>query len=488
MKTGIVVILVCLFFLPALAISQDFYVSPSGGGDCSQESPCSLQDALSQAQGNGENDTVHVMRGTYNVTSTLTYSVNDGDGNLEIVGGLGDDMPLFTSGDLVQIMNINSDANNNGSGDTGVLIALKNIEFSHGRAASMPNRDGGAVFVKTGKGSILVENCFFRDNYASHFGGGLWVGTNSGDATVRVCFFISNSGPIQGGGLYMETRSGNLKLTRSVFKDNSSIDGGGVTVSVRQGVATVTDCAFISNHSLPHGSLTSMGGGMYSYVETGTLNLVNNTFTGNSTDDNGGGAYIDAYKMSVSVKIYNNIIYGNTCGRRGDDLFVESNRFGSREPCHVYLYNNDLGNNSDFATADSEDLYITETGNYSHGNNMGQDPKFVDLSNYDLRIRANSPCVDAGDNDAPELPWTDLVGNSRIYGGTVDMGAIEYTPVKGDVDGDGFVDAADELVLVRFLLGFSTPGGFDFQAADINSDGNVDFQDVTQMIKILLGF
>ncbi|ABW67679.1 right-handed parallel beta-helix repeat-containing protein [Desulfosudis oleivorans] len=43
----------------------------------------------------------------------------------------------------------------------------------------------------------------------------------------------------------------------------------------------------------------------------------------------------------------------------------------------------------------------------------------------DLHLQADSPCVDAGDNEAPGLVSTDLDGNPRIVNRTVDMGAYE---------------------------------------------------------------
>ncbi|MBS4058695.1 MAG: T9SS type A sorting domain-containing protein, partial [Bacteroidales bacterium] len=44
-----------------------------------------------------------------------------------------------------------------------------------------------------------------------------------------------------------------------------------------------------------------------------------------------------------------------------------------------------------------------------------------------------SPCIDAGTMDLPEgisLPATDLAGNPRVWGGSVDMGAYEFNPVS----------------------------------------------------------
>ncbi|MBI1853981.1 MAG: DUF1565 domain-containing protein [Planctomycetes bacterium] len=89
------------------------------------------------------------------------------------------------------------------------------------------------------------------------------------------------------------------------------------------------------------------------------------------------------------------------------------------------------------------------TGGFPSGNgNLSVDPQFVDAANRDFRLRATSPCIDAGTlapPAPPQLPGVDIDGLPRDFDGNrdgtraVDMGAHEFAPIDlacryGNVD------------------------------------------------------
>ncbi|MEO9003875.1 MAG: choice-of-anchor Q domain-containing protein, partial [Ginsengibacter sp.] len=139
----------------------------------------------------------------------------------------------------------------------------------------------------------------------------------------------------------------------------------------------------------------------------------NNTLAGNNALLGGGGIYAE---NSGNTKIRNTVIYGNSAGLG----------FVNGLPKLTYSFVEGRSDVTNGNIAGSVDPQFTESNPYA-------DAPFI-TGNYILK--ATSPIADKGDNSfyltgsAPDLSTitTDVLGNTRFYNTTVDMGAFEYQP------------------------------------------------------------
>src|SRR5690606_22359668 len=71
---------------------------------------------------------------------------------------------------------------------------------------------------------------------------------------------------------------------------------------------------------------------------------------------------------------------------------------------------------------------VMSTKYIDNGNNKSNtNPLFVDKTNGDYNLMANSPAIDAGNNNFLTLsPNFDAISNNRIHNNTVDLGALEF--------------------------------------------------------------
>ena len=351
--------------------------------------------------------------------------------------------------------------NNNSVDDDGGgaffrgTATVTNCTFTENTANGTFSRGSGGAFFH---GTATVTNCIFTENTASTFfrGGGGGAGFNggggayfSGTATVTNCTFTANTanGGIYsngGGGAYF---SGTATVTNCIFTDNETRkDGGGAYFS---GTATVTNCTFTAN-TTNRGSSNGGGGAYFS----GTATVTNCTFTDNETREDGGGAYFRA------GTVINSTFYNNRADRQGGGLFV---RFNTNNPFTlqnsillgntatdaasghqgriengnvanvVTLQTNLIAGGADPLGTDQGIVYttpgsanVTEAGTVDETDAaMVFESIMAENANY-LRLAAGSPAVNAGNNAyIPAGIATDVVGNARIQGGTVDLGAYE---------------------------------------------------------------
>jgi hypothetical protein len=182
--------------------------------------------------------------------------------------------------------------------------------------------------------------------------------------------------------------------------------------------AYLTDGANLIGFTLTNG-LADSGGGAYG----GTL--YDCTLSGNSAWSGGGAAGCTLFNCTLTgnsgagarnCTLYNCTLSGNSAvyggGASGCTLFN----------CIVYFNTDSGGANCDISSILN---YCCTTPLPTYGiGNIAVDPLFVDYTGGNLRLQANSPCINAG-NRAYGTTTTDLDGNPRIIGGTVDMGAYE---------------------------------------------------------------
>ena len=231
------------------------------------------------------------------------------------------------------------------------------------------------------------------------------VVTGSGtDSTAVLDGFIVEGGAALGvfpdaRGAGMINFPGSPTVNGVIFRDNTAVNGGGGMYNHIGSAPLLTNVLFDGNTSG-----TTFGGGMYNLLADVTI--LNSTFA-NNTGFNSGAA---VFNNGGAVTIINTVVWGNTPAT--DQVF---NLSGSPLVSHS-LIEGSGGSGGGWNPATGTD----------GGGNLDEDPLFEDAAGGNLRLTHLSPAIDAGDNNAPDLPSTDLDGYARITGTDVDMGAYEY--------------------------------------------------------------
>jgi hypothetical protein len=293
----------------------------------------------------------------------------------------------------------------------------------------------------------IVSNCVFVSNVATFGGAADYVtlincrlfgnvARNSGGGS-RFCTLIncgiSNNVAGSGGGCHGGTN------INCVLFGNTSGGGGGAAASV------LNNCILISNRV---SGLGAEGGG------AAGCNLINCLVIGNTATFRGGGAS-GGYLVNCTV-------ISNTASSSGGGFsYVAAG--SNPQGINTILYFNSAPNGPNFAdTGFLNACCIPEITTYSQFV-VTNPPLFVSAASGDFRLQPLSPCINAGRNSGVGND-TDLEGNPRISGGTVDIGAYEFqNPLS--------------LISYGWLLnhGLPTDGSADFMDSD--GDGMNNWQE-----------
>ncbi|MBI4556314.1 MAG: hypothetical protein HY706_01905 [Candidatus Hydrogenedentes bacterium] len=318
----------------------------------------------------------------------------------------------------------------------------------------------GAGGIAIGDGAPLFLECSFNMNSADS-GGAVTLGNRSRPTFVH-CSFVANSAKYTGGAI--AGWSGGFPIIRScVFLNNVAGDaereGSGGAIAKGYENMTVENCVFIGNRASKMGGALATAGIYYWESDNydGFADIKNCIFRGNDATE-GGGALAN---FGAVVKIWNTIIWNNGA--------IEV--VNQTEDCN-------LGSSCVHGTVTIHHSDVQ--GGYEGEANLDTDPLLVDPQNGDVRLRAESPCIDAG--TAEGAPETDIRGVARPQGAGFDMGAYEYQPSDtGDVNADKSVDAVDVQLVINGALGLDTRA-----ALDLDGNTQVDAIDVQMVINAAL--
>lgn len=298
-----------------------------------------------------------------------------------------------------------------GSGWDGVGGAFLFVNFSNAIISNCnisKNRiafySGGAIYLQNS--SPTISNSIITDNSAGSQGGGIVCMQGSPIITNNI---IYNNSAGFGGGIYCD-QSG-ATISNNIISNNTAGEGGGIIFRNEYGVL---------NNNVISNNIASTGGGIH--FDGSSPTFTNNTITNNNADL--GGAIYCKSPFSASNPVFNNCIFwGNSATTSGAQVYLYDEQ---SDPdfyfCNVQGSSSSFGLNGVF--------YL---GTYS--NNINVDPLFVSPSGgsgigfngvvADWSLQNTSPCIDAGDPNGT-YPTTDIVGNPRIVGSIIDVGAYEY--------------------------------------------------------------
>lgn len=264
---------------------------------------------------------------------------------------------------------------------------------------------------------VIIDSIHFVDAHCYPIDGALNIQASS-DVMVSNCVF---SGTIGGYAFFTGLDIGDtLTVSNCIFVDNLPDYnqeyelGGGIWLAGGGSMAIVQNCLFTGNDQTA--ILASVGG----YHPDFKPVIVNCTFTGNTHLE-------DLASLALSgagSELINCIMYDE------GTVSVAMNSWESLDTIVLNINHSLIEGGPDAVV-----LYPGELLKLIYDeSNIDSDPMFYGGFEFPYNLSENSPCIDAGILVLPsfvQLPETDLAGNPRVYGSSIDMGAYEWNPTVG---------------------------------------------------------
>ena len=278
---------------------------------------------------------------------------------------------------------------------------------------------GGVYAISKFDSSPTLANLVIQYNQAEHDGGGFYNYSESGYAspllenvTIKQNFADERGGGFYNDGMFAEPTLLNVDIAGNL----ATYYGGGFHCIAEKAAAPYLENVLIA------GNKARSGGGAYilAIEEDVSPVIINATVSGNKATGNGsgGGIVIAALTASANPALPNTILYGNK-SNTVDNIIIEGKSGSSPVFTNAFIESQSL--TDAFLDPIPDPMFVAPV-----------DADFAPTVSGNYRLRPESPIIDAGDNYFVTLS-TDLDGQTRIIGASVDLGAYEF---QGDDSGN----------------------------------------------------
>ncbi|HEY3267645.1 MAG TPA: right-handed parallel beta-helix repeat-containing protein [Armatimonadota bacterium] len=427
---------------------QTFHVSPNGDDSRDGQSWANAKQTITAALCLAQaGDQVWVAAGTYTESMVLGRGVGlyggfagmessreprDPAKNPTVVNGNGNGAVILipVGGTTIDGLTVQNGANNGiycVSGPNTITRCIISRNQSRNRYY------GGGIYL--GGGGIVNSNTFIGNNPDNRMslyalGGGIYVGDT---ATISNNTFTQNSakgfdsrGGSGGGAIYVasgtvaisgNTMAGNSGNAVAVAGGNVDIRGNLIERNRGSGVSAFGGLVTVSNNVIRGNDIDGVAANDGTSGSPGTIALLNNTIAGNA--GNGITAGMQATISGDTVCANSGIgISATGTGSRVTNCLVAFNGSGivvgtnSLPVSNCDAYGNGLGD------------YLPAPGGLGENGNISADPRLSDWY-ATPHLQPGSPCIDAGDASGVGSVETDIDGQARSQGLTVDIGSDE---------------------------------------------------------------
>lgn len=281
---------------------NEFYVDLGGDDSNSGQlnSPFNSINKAVEVSDPRDNVVIHLGEGTFEGNGNVMISINKAHlsqgGSITIVGA-GADKTIIKGSSAYYAFNIYADS----------VVTLRDLSIVDCKSV-----EGGAI---CNSGTLLVDKCIFRNNFAFNTGGAI-SSIENGDCKIYNSVFINNSvtcndeyGNANGGAVYSlksDLLVDSCRFVGNFAKGNclNAISGGAIYVGAYlNNVPSVKNSNFINNYVVSTNFRTN-----WQYAKGGSLymincNLFNDSFINSSvTGNNGvGGSYYSEPKYLNSI-------------------------------------------------------------------------------------------------------------------------------------------------------------------------------------------